>query len=204
MKLYYCETLNPRKACAVARYLNLAVDFARVDLSTGEHKTAQFLALNPNGKVPVLQDGERVLWEANAIMCHLSNVAQSDLWPHDARQIDVIRWLSWDAHHFTRHAGTLYFEHIIKPLIGLGTPDATIVNEATSYVQTYGSILDRHLNERTFLVGNQLSVADFAVAVTLPYADAAKLPLEQFPAIQRWHARLNEIPAWREPFPAEA
>jgi glutathione S-transferase len=204
MKLYYCETLNPRKACAVARHLNVPVDFIRVDLSKGEHRKPEFLRINPNGKVPVLRDGDRTVWEANAIMCYLSDIAQADLWPHDERQIDVVRWLSWDAHHFTRHAGTLYFENIIKPLIGLGEPDAMVVNEASSQLQTYGAVLDDHLSRRSFLVGDSLSVADLAVAVTLPYADGAKLPIERFPAIQRWHARLNELPAWREPFPAQA
>jgi len=69
MKLFYCEALNPRKACAVARYLDSPVEFVRVDIAKGEHKTPQFLAMNPNGKVPVLQDGARTLWESNAIMC---------------------------------------------------------------------------------------------------------------------------------------
>ena len=123
MKLYYCETLNPRKACAVARHLPLPVDFVRIDLASGEHRRPPFLAINPNGKVPVLQDGDWSLWESNAIMCHLSDMAQADLWPHDRRQVEVMRWLSWDSQHFTRHAGTLWFEYLIKPHLGLGEPD---------------------------------------------------------------------------------
>jgi glutathione S-transferase len=201
MKLYYCETLNPRKACAVARHLDSPVDFIRVDLSRGEHRTPKFLAMNPNGKVPVLQDRDWVLWEANAIMCYLSQTAKADLWPDDARQIEVMRWLSWDAHHFTRHAGTLYFEHIIKPALGMGEPDPLAVEEATRHFKTFARVLDDHLSGREFLVGNTLSVADFAVGVTLPYANAAKLPLGAFPKIQSWHARLEKLPAWREPFP---
>ncbi|MDB5775828.1 MAG: glutathione S-transferase family protein [Herbaspirillum sp.] len=203
MKLYYCETLNPRKACAVARYLNSPVEFIRVNLAKGEHKTPEFLAINPNGKVPVLQDGDMTLWEANAIMCHLSNAADAHLWPQDApRQVEIMRWLSWDAHHFTRHAGTLYFENIIKPMIGMGEPVAAAVDSATAFFRTNAAILDAHLGKRKFLVGDALTIADFATAVTLPYADAAKIPLDEFPAIRRWHARLQELPAWREPFPA--
>ena len=202
MKLYYCETLNPRKACAVARHLNSPVEFVRVDLGRGEHKLPEFLALNPNGKVPVLQDGNGSLWEANAIMCYLSNVAQSDLWPHDARQIDVLRWLSWDAQHFTPSGGTLYFEYLIKPRLGMGDADPDKVNAATASFRTHAHILDAHLRNRDFLVGNALTVADFAVASALPYAQDARLPVAEFPAIQRWYARLDELPAWREPFPA--
>ncbi|GAC1325760.1 MAG: glutathione S-transferase family protein [Collimonas sp.] len=201
MKLFYCETLNPRKACAVARYLQLPVEFVRVDLGKRENRTPEFLAMNPNGKVPVLQDGDKTLWESSAIMCYLSDVAKADLWPHDERQIDVMRWLSWDSQHFTRHASVLYFEYVIKPLFGLPAADAATLEEATKHFRTFAGVLNTHLNDRKFLVGDSLTVADFAVAVTLPYADVAHLPLGDFPAVQRWHDRLNALPAWREPFP---
>lgn len=201
MKLFYCETLNPRKACAVARYLQSPVEFVRVDLGKRENKTPEFLAMNPNGKVPVLQDGDKTLWESNAIMCYLSDVAKAGLWPQDGRQIDVIRWLSWDALHFTRHASVLYFEYVIKPLFGLPAADTATLEEATKHFRTFAGVLDTHLSDRKFLVGDGLTVADFAVAVTLPYADVARLPLGDFPAVQRWHDRLNELPAWRQPFP---
>lgn len=64
MKLYYFDVLNPRKVCALARYLNLPVEFVHVDLGKGEHKTPAFLAMNPNAKVPVLVDGNTTLWES--------------------------------------------------------------------------------------------------------------------------------------------
>jgi glutathione S-transferase len=50
-------------------------------------------------------------------------------------------------------------------------------------------------------VGKTLTVADFSLAITLPYARAAHIPLGEFPAVQRWHETLCEIDAWREPFP---
>lgn len=202
MKLYYFDTLNPRKVCAVARYLNSPVEFVYTNLGKGEHKTEQFLAINPNGKVPALEDGELKLWEANAIMCHLARVAGSDLWPQDVdQQIEVMRWLTWNSEHFTRYAGELYFQYIIKPRFDIGEVDDAAVKEATGYVRKYAGILDQHLTSRKFLVGDALTVADFAVAITLPYAEQAHIPLAEFPNVVRWHDRLNELPAWREPFP---
>ncbi|MEO6800342.1 MAG: glutathione S-transferase family protein [Rhodanobacter sp.] len=196
--------LAPRKACAVAKYLESPLDFEFLDLGRGEHRTAEYLAINPNGKVPALVDGGRVLWEADAIMCHLAARCDSDLWPQDARQIEVIRWFSWDLQHFTAHAGTLYFEHIIKSRFGLGDPDPAEVKRATEDWLRYATVLDTHLHGRHWLVGDSITVADFAVAVTLPYAKGAHIPLGEFPAITRWHDRLNELDAWREPFPAVA
>jgi glutathione S-transferase len=200
MKLFYCEVLNPRKACAVARYLDLSVEFVRVDVFRGESRTPELLALNPNGQVPVLQDDARLLCESNAIMCYLSDKAGADLWPHDERQFEVLRWLFWDAQHFSRHAAQFYFQYIIKPFVGRET-DLAAVEEATGFFRTYAAVLNAHLRGRTFVVDDTLTVADFALAATLPYAHDAKLPLGDFAEIARWHARLNELPAWREPFP---
>ena len=201
MKLYYSETVNPRKACAVARYLNSPLEFVLVDLARGEHKTPAFLAINPNGRLPVLQDGELILWEANAIMCYLSDRAGAGLWPHDASQVEVMRWLSWDMQHFSRPAGTLYFENLIRPAIGMGAPDAAAVAAASATFRHSAAILDVHLRTRRFLLGDKLTVADFAMASTLPYAGDARIPLAEFPAIAAWHARLQALPAWRAPFP---
>jgi glutathione S-transferase len=59
----------------------------------------------------LLQEGDRLLSESNAIMCRLSDIGGADFWPHDDRQIEVPRWLFWDTEHFSYHAGRLYFEH---------------------------------------------------------------------------------------------
>ena len=77
MKLYYFETINGQKACAVAKYLDAPVEYVRVDLSKGEHKAPGYLAINPNGKIPALVDGETNLWESSAIMCYLALKAKS-------------------------------------------------------------------------------------------------------------------------------
>ena len=201
MKLYYSEVLMPRKACAVARHLRSPVDFVHVDLVAGENRTPAYLALNPNGKVPLLVEDGEPLWESNAIMCRLAMIAESDLWPADRRQAEILRWLSWDGEHFTRHGGTLYFEHLVRPLFGMGPPDGEVVQAATRGFRQGAAILERHLGNRDWLVGDRPTVADFALAVALPYAPDARIPLGDFPAIDRWHDRLGTLEGWREPFP---
>jgi glutathione S-transferase len=201
MNLFYAETLNPRKACAVAKYLAAPVEFVPVSLLHGEHRKPAFLAINPNGRVPVLQDGDWSLWEANAIMCHLSMLAGADLWPQDSRQVEVLRWLSWDAQHFTRHTGTLWFEHTIKSQLGMGKADAATVEAATGHFRVAADLLDSHLAGRSHVVGDSLSVADFALASALPDAETSHIPLGDYKNIRRWHERLSELEAWRRPFP---
>ncbi|MEX0760335.1 MAG: glutathione S-transferase family protein [Tistlia sp.] len=204
MKLYYAETLSHRKACAVARYLESPVEYVRVDLGAGAQYRPPFLALNPNGKVPVLETAGRTIWEADAIMCHLAREAGSELWPGDERQVEVIRWLSWGAQHFNRHAGSLYFEYLIKGPFGLGSPDAAKVEEAQGQVRKYAAVLDEHLKGRRWLVGETPSIADFAVAIALPYAEEAHIPVEDLAEVRRWHDRLCAFPAGRAPSPAPA
>jgi glutathione S-transferase len=202
MKLYYFETINGQKVCSVAKYLNSPVEYVHVNLGKGEHKAPDYLAINPNGKIPALQDGDVTLWESNAIMCHLARKAKSELWPTDpAKQIEVMKWLSWNSEHFTRHAGTLYFNYVIKPKFGLGAPDEKAAEEAIGFARQFAAVLDRELEGRTFLLGDHLTVADFAVSVTLPQAETIRLPLDGFSNIARWVSQLEEIPAWREPFP---
>ena len=201
MQLYYCEVLNPRKACAAALYLGAPVEMVRVDIFKGAHKTPDFLARNPNGQVPVLQDGASVLTESNAIMCHMSDRVGADFWPHDGRQIDVLRWLFWDANHFSRWGGELYFQNVILPFVG-GAPDAAAVEDAGKSFRRFAAVLDTHLRGRDCIVGESWTVADFAVGAPMAYAAAASLPLDGFPNLTRWYARLDELPGWHNPFPA--
>jgi len=201
MKLYYSDLLSARKACAVARHLKAPVDFIYLDPAKGEHKTPAYAALNPNTKVPTLVKGERITWEADAIMCQLSDDMGADLWPHDARQIDIVRWFSWNAQHLTRAGGGLYFENIIRKRFNIGAPDAKAVEADQNEFRRYAAVLSDHLKGRTWLVGDTLTVADFSVAVTLPYARDAQIPLNEFPEVRRWHDQLNAFEAWREPFP---
>lgn len=204
MKLFWSDVLSPRKVCAVAKYLESPLECVYLDLGRGEHKTPEYLKLNPNGKVPTLVDGAHSLWESAAIMRHLAARSDSDLWPQDARQTDVLRWLSWDLASFYPSAGALYFEYIIKPRFRLGDVDPAEVKRATDDWRRLAVLLDDHLHGRHWLVGASITVADFAVAIALPYAEHAHIPLHEFPAIRRWHDRLNELDAWREPFPALA
>jgi glutathione S-transferase len=202
MKLYYFETPNARKPCAVAKHLQSPVEFIRVDLTRSEHKQPEYLAINPNGRVPALQDGDFRLWESHAIMCHLARKADSDLWPTDEReQVDILRWLNWDTAHFSRHASRLFFQRAVKPAFGLGAPDANEIEDATGFFNMFARVLNEHLQGRNTIACDRLTVADFAVGSVLPYAEDAELPLEPYPEIRRWHEGLMALPAWRDPFP---
>lgn len=202
MELYYFETPNGRKPCAVARYLGLPVTYHRVDLVRGEQKKPEFLAINPNGRVPALVDGDTRLWESHAIMMYLAQKAGSPIWPSDpARQSDVVRWLLWDTSHFSRHAGRLFWENYVKAAFGLGEPSPMEIEDAEKFFNDFARVLDRHLQGRDHVVDGGLTIADFGLAAMLPTAAEARLPLEPYAEIRRWHDGLMQIPAWSAPWP---
>lgn len=204
MKLYYSETPNPHKPCAVAKYLSVPVEYVRVDLAKGEHKQPDFLAVNPNGKTPAFEDGEVKLWEAHAIMAYLAEKAGSDLWPDDpVEQIEVMKWLNWDTAHFSRHAGRLWFQNFLKGIIGAGEPDQAEIEDAMGFFRQFAAVLNDHLKGRDFIACNRLTIADFGVATFMPRWQEAKLPLEDYPEICRWRDRMATLEAWREPWPQE-
>jgi hypothetical protein len=100
MKLFVLP-LSPRafKVIALKNHLGLDREMQVVDLGMGDQLTPEYIALNPNKKMPVLEDDGFVLWESNAIIFYLaSKWPQSGLWPADGqRQADVLRWLAWES-----------------------------------------------------------------------------------------------------------
>ncbi len=107
MKLYVLPP-SPRafKVIALKNYLALDCEMQLVDLGKGDQLAPEYIAMNPNRKMPVLEDDGFVLWESNAILFYLaSKKPESALWPPDAkRQADVLRWLAWESAHWDSEA----------------------------------------------------------------------------------------------------
>src|SRR6202521_3689930 len=117
MKLYVFPP-SPRamKVVALAEHLQLEHETRLVDLTKGEQMKPEFTALNPNQRMPVLEDDGFVLWESNAILQYLaSKKPAADLWPSDPRrQADVSRWQNWEASPWAQPYGTLPFRRLAK------------------------------------------------------------------------------------------
>lgn len=200
MRLYHHPAShNARRTVALARHLELPVELVSVDLGKGEQRSPEFLALNPNGKVPVLVDGEFVLWESSAILVYLAASVGSPLAPTAPRdRADVERWLAFTNTQLSRAAEVFLFEHAIKPFFGLGAPDAAALEKATPGVEAAFAILDGALARRPFLAASGLTVADFAVYSILESREAWKLPpLPAGGALADWVARMGELPGWQ-------
>ena len=203
MKLYgFPPSPNTWKVRAVAAHLGLRLDFEFVDLTKGQSRTREFLALNPTGRTPVLVDGDFKLWESNAIMQYLASRTANALWPDDARaRADIMRWQSWQLAHWANGCDPLILERVVKAFLNLGAPDAAIVSKGIEVFNNEARMLDAHLAKQQCLVGKEVTLADFSVAAPLFYATEAELPIAPYPHIRDWFARVSALPAWRETAP---
>jgi glutathione S-transferase len=204
MKIFWFESVNPRKVCSVAKHLGVAADYEHVNLKRGAHKEAEFLGINPNGRVPALVDGDLKLWESAAICAYLAGTARSDLWPTDVRaQAEILKVVSFHVAHMMPTFGPFYFEHYVKTLLGLGAPDTAKLEALTPQFHSVARILDGLLDGRTHLACGRLTIADFIVGALLPDWKEHAMPLADHPNVLRWLGdTLMPIAAFREPWPA--
>lgn len=191
MKLYdFAFSPNCRKVRAVAYELGVSLEAVHVDLVRGAQKTPAFLAINPNGRVPVLVDRDLVLWESTAIMRYLSAGHGGALIPSSARgQAEVDRWLSWQLAHLGPAMSKVAFERVVKRLTGQGVPDEAAVATGSAELAQLSAVLERALTGRSYLA-EELSLADFALASHYSLAPMCGLDLSPFPELSRWLARL--------------
>ena len=199
MKLYYSQNLNPRVAVAVARYLNAPVEYVRASPRDPANQDA-FRSINPNTLVPVLVEEKRTLWETDAIACRLSALTRSDFWRTGDEQAEMIMWISWGTHHLTRAADPIYFDRVVMPTFTSERLSPRLIDKSMRDFREHAQTLDTLIGGREWLVGDRLSYADFRVATSLPFAQAADLPLAEFPNMARWHDQLLALDAWRNPF----
>jgi glutathione S-transferase len=204
MRLYHNPlSSNARRAVMAAMYLGVPVDLQFVDLAKGANRTPAYLALNPNHKVPVLDDNGFVLWESYAIMQYLAEKTPGQsIYPTDGEaRADVNRWLFWCAQHFSPAIGILNWEHHIKPLAGLGKVDAQEAARGEQLVREFGAILDGHLADREWICGATITLADIAIAAPLADIESARLPVGDFRNVQRWFAQIRALDVWRRTEP---
>ncbi len=146
MKLYLFPP-SPRVLGIVALKNHLALDceVQPIDLGRGDQLTPQYLALNPNKKMPTLEDDGFVLWESNAILFYMAaKRPDRGLWPSDLRgQADVLRWLASESAHWDAEScGMVAFEKASKAVLGLGPPDPAFIARGEQNFARFTAVLN--------------------------------------------------------------
>ena len=203
MRLYYHPvSSNARRVLMTAIALDFPLELTEVSLMS-EDDRRRLVELNPNSKIPVLQDGDFVLWESCAIMQYLADKTPGQtLYPQDLRvRADINRWMFWACQHFAPALSVLTWERIWKGMVGVGPADPVELARGEQDIAEYATVLDGHLAQRQWIIGDTLSLADFAVAAPLMYMEQAKLPLAEYANIMAWFGRVQQLDAWKKTIP---
>jgi len=203
MRLYHHPvSSNSRRVLMAAMHMGTPLETTEVNLLSPEDRR-RLEELNPNSKVPVLQDGEFTLWESCAIMQYLADrTLGQTLYPDNIIvRADINRWMLWACQHFAPALSILTFERIWKGVRGMGGPDPVEIARGEKQIQQFATVLNNHLENREWMVGNQISLADYAVAAPLMYMEQAKLPLGDYQHIMKWFERIQQLETWKKTIP---
>ncbi|HWW29913.1 MAG TPA: glutathione S-transferase family protein [Steroidobacteraceae bacterium] len=202
MLTLYSTTLsaNGRKVLAVGRQLELDIDVRLVNVYRGEGRAPGYLAINPTGKIPTLVDEDLTLVESNAILQYLCE-AHGDfrLWSREPKlRGRIARWLFWESAHWQPTLAPL-----LSPCVGhrllpnLVPPPAAGPDWDADALSPLMAALGTALSASRFLVGDEITIADFAVAGMVTYFPVARFPFEKYPAFAAWYRRIEMLEAWR-------
>lgn len=176
----------------------LGIGYERIDAGQhyGRNKEPEFLAMNPNARIPVLQAGDFVLWESNAIIRFLcAQRGQGALSPADARTwARADQWMDWAA--TTLYYPTFRNYYIYCARTPKADQDAALVERMTREVHEILRIAEQQLERARFIEGDALTMADFAFGVMVDKWARLDEHRARFPALLRYHARLAERPAF--------
>ncbi len=188
---------NVQKVLWCCAEIGLAFERSDIGGPFGGNKTAEYLALNPNGLVPTIDDEGFILWESNAIVRYLAaKHAAGSLWPTDLqRRADADRWMDWQQTALSVPMGILFRALLRSP------PDrvepAELENAQRRAASAF-SILDDQLGRTRYVAGDELTMADIALGFAPHRWYLMPIDRPRFSNLERWYRSLCERAAYRE------
>jgi glutathione S-transferase len=193
----YAASGNCYKIRLTAAFLEMPIERREYDIMKGETRTADFLTnVNANGRIPVLQIGDRFLPESNAACFWLAD--GTHLVPHDRfERADMLRWMFFEQYNHEPNVATLRFW-----MRWVGEANFTDLQRASVPAKQEAgkaalALMDTHLAGHDWLAGHDLSLADIALyAYTHVAEDSGLFALADYPSVQRWIARIEAEPGF--------
>lgn len=206
MKLY-CDPVSTtsRPVMLFIAEHGLDVEFVHVDLMTGAHLDPDYLAINPNGLVPYLVDGDFGLGESSAILKYLAEKIGSPAYPAElkarARVNEALDWFNTQFHeYFCLFAcyPRMGVPHGVEPTLA-----QAMLAYGAAHAGRWLSILDREmLGERPYVCGREISLADYLGASFAMLGELGDFDLSPYPNVQAWLARMQARPHWATTYAA--
>lgn len=193
--LFTAATMNGYKPVIFLEEAEVPYDLTFIDFAKQEQKAPEYLALNPNGKIPTIVDRseQRAIFESGAILWHLATKYGRFLPEDSVEQSETLQWLFFQVGHVGPMMGqAMYFQRIAAPN---GHQEPYSINRYVTESRRLLEVLDTRLDGREWLAANQYTIADMA---TYPWARAfvwAKVSVEGLPNLQAWFDRIDARPA---------
>jgi len=168
--------------------LDLPFEVVELDMKAGDNRKPDYLALNPFGQVPTIQDGDITLFDSNAILVYLAKRYGDASWlPEDPLGAAAVqRWLSLAA-------GQIAFGPCTARLVTVfGAPHDH--ETAKKLAVKLFDVLDRELAAKSFAAGNQVTIADIAAHTYIAHAPEGGVSLDPYPNIRTWLRRVEALP----------
>ena len=188
----YYPSGNSYKVELALSHLGLPYEFVHLDLLKGATRTPEFLRINPNGRIPVVEVAPgRFLAESHAILFYFGE--RGDLMPRDRwERALVLQWMCFEQYHVEPHIGTARY-HL--QILGKKPEQCPLdiagrQNEARRAL----GLLDAHLSDRKYIVGGRFTLADISLYAYSHVAPEAGVSLDEFTHLGTWMARLRELP----------
>lgn len=192
LKLYFHSTPNSMKVALLLEELKLPFEVVPVDIMKGEQHLAEFLKVNPNGKVPAIVDDGVAIFDSHAILLHLAQRHGSFIPSSPQGRASMLSWLEFVATGLSVFSGqAVHFLHYAPEAL----PYAK--NRYVKEVERHYRVLDRHLAGSKYLAGSEYSIADMALwgwAISAGYIFGEQ-GLSAYPNVQRLVDDISARPA---------
>ncbi|MFB2935989.1 glutathione S-transferase family protein [Aerosakkonemataceae cyanobacterium BLCC-F154] len=191
-KLYeFFSSGNCYKVRLLLNQLDIAFERIEIDILQGESRNPDFLSKNPNGRIPVLEtETGQFLAESNAILFYLSE--GTNFLPTDSfEKAQVLQWLFFEQYSHEPYIATSRYWISI---LGKAAEYREALKQKKAGGEAALRVMERHLTEHKFFVGERYTIADIALFAYTHVADEGGFDLAEFPAIQDWIERVQEQP----------
>lgn len=161
-----------------------------IDFRKGEHKSAEFMKVNPNGKVPALTDGDFTIWESLAINNYIAEAYKPELLGNTVQERALVsQWSIWSVADLQAPMIQAFIQLVFVPE---EKRNQRIIDSAFEKLPTLLSTLENSLADRNFLVADRFTLADLNAAFVVSICDEIKFDLADFSNINQWRARIDE------------
>lgn len=163
--------------------------YHHVDLMQGEQQTPEYLAVNPFGKVPALEDDGFRLAESNAISRYIACRADCAQYPEDVKKrAEIDQWMDYAAQHVRANMSKVLFNKVFAPMMDRPVDEKSMA-EGREFLTNALSPIEARLGETSFIAGDALTIADTAMMAAMEPFEMIEFGLDQFPNINTWRER---------------